>query len=272
MKFTFMLAPMEDYTDNAFRTICYQNGADLTFTEMVRIDPLSRNNAATWSRLDFKDSTPVIIQLLGTNELRLKKFLKMFKPHQGFQGFNFNLGCPSPQVIKLGQGCAMIKRISKTKKLVKIIHDYGYNCSIKMRLGMNQFEKEKKIYLNLIDAVPAEFFIVHARYGAQTYEEEPDYSVYEECVKTKKNIIANGNIKTKEQIDFFKKIGVKGVMIGRTAVNNPNIFNELKGAKTKNLELIKKEYLALAEEYNAPFKYRKNVLKHLGEKDEHYEE
>jgi len=201
--FTFMLAPMEDITDPSFRTICHKYGADLTFTEMVRIDPLSRNNAATWSRLDVKDSTPVIIQLLGTNEPRLKKFLKMFKPHEGFEGFNFNLGCPSPQVIKLGQGCAMIKRISKTKKLVNIIHDYGYNCSIKMRLGMNKFEKEKKIYLNLIDAVPAEFFIVHARYGAQTYKEEPDYSVYEECVKTGKNIIANGNITTKEQVENY---------------------------------------------------------------------
>lgn len=267
-----MLAPMEDITDSAFRTICHKYGADTTFTEMVRIDPLSRNNAATWSRLEFKDSTPVIIQLLGANEPRLKKFLKLFKPHQGFEGFNFNLGCPSPQVIKLGQGCAMIKRISKTKKLVNIIHDYGYNCSIKMRLGMNKFEKEKKIYLNLIDAVDADFFIVHARYGAQTYKEEPDYSVYEECVKTGKKIIANGNINTKEQVEYFKKINVNGIMIGRKAVNNPAIFNELKGLKSPNLETIKKEYLELAEKYNAPFKYRKNVLKHLGEKDEEYRE
>lgn len=267
-----MLAPMEDITDPSFRTICHKYGADLTFTEMVRIDPLSRNNAATWSRLDVKDSTPVIIQLLGTNEPRLKKFLKMFKPHEGFEGFNFNLGCPSPQVIKLGQGCAMIKRISKTKKLVNIIHDYGYNCSIKMRLGMNKFEKEKKIYLNLIDAVPAKFFIVHARYGAQTYKEEPDYSVYEECVKTGKNIIANGNITTKEQVEYFKKINVKGIMIGRKAVNNPSIFNELKGLKSPNLETVKKEYLELSKKYNAPFKYQKNVLKHLGEKNEEYKE
>jgi tRNA-dihydrouridine synthase len=61
-------------------------------------------------------------------------------------------------------------------------------------------------------------------------------------------------------------------MIGRKAVNNPAIFNELKGLKSPNLEIIKKEYLELSEKYDAPFKYRKNVLKHLGEKNEEYKE
>jgi tRNA-dihydrouridine synthase len=36
-----MLAPMEGVTDNAFRTLYYKNGADLTFTEMARVDNLA---------------------------------------------------------------------------------------------------------------------------------------------------------------------------------------------------------------------------------------
>lgn len=292
MPFTYMSAPMEDISDNAFRTLCHRYGADVTFTEMVRIEALARKNASTWSRLEFHDGTPTIIQLLGADEYYLKKFLSMFKPHDGFQGFNLNLGCPSPHVVKLGQGCAMIKRIAKTQKLVDIIKKNNYNTSIKIRLGLNQFEKQRKVYLNLIKAVNADFFVVHARYGSQTYLDKPDYTIFPECVETAeksgKTIIANGDIDTKENIEELKNMGVKGVMIGRAAVHNPAIFNILKGQCEKqcdssinipsitklngssinipSIAKLKEEYLKLAGQFNAPFKYRKNVLKHIGNK------
>jgi len=259
-----MSAPIEDVSDNAFRTLCFKYGADLTFTEMIRVEGLSKNNAATWSRLDFHDLTPTMIQLMAGKEYSLKKFLSMFKPHESFEGFNFNLGCPSPDIIRIGQGSAMIKRISKTKKLVDIINKAGYPVSIKMRLGLNKFEKDKKVYLNLIKEVDVDFFILHARYGSQTYNDAPDYSVYQECCETGKIIIANGDIDSKEKVERLRSTGVKGVMVGRASVKNPAIFNVLKGKPAPSIDELKKEYIELAERYNAPFRYRKNVLKHLG--------
>ena len=118
--------------------------------------------------------------------------------------------------------------------------------------------------MHLIDAVDADFFVVHARHGAQNYDEAPDYNVYDECVKTGKEIIANGDIKTKEQVDLLKAKGVKGVMIGRAAVLNPAIFNILKGKPAAPIEKIKEEYFALNQKYDEPFRYRKNVTKWLG--------
>lgn len=263
-KFMFMLAPIEDMTSNAFRTICHKYGADLTFTEMVRIQSLGRNNKTSWERLVAKDSTPTQIQLIGNDEYYLKKFLSKFEPEKCFEGFNLNLGCPAPNFVNYGLGCAMIKRVSKTKKIIKIIQDRGYKASIKMRLGLNKFEKEKKVYLNLINAVDADFFVVHARHGQQSYDDPPDFSVFDECVKTGRVIIANGSIKTKEQIDFLKGVGVKGAMIGRAAIVDPAIFNKLKDISSPPCEQIKKEYLKLTEEYKEPFRYQKNVLKRLG--------
>ena len=158
----------------------------------------------------------------------------------------------------------MLKRISKTKKIINVFRDYGYKISIKMRLGLNKFEKERKVYLNLIDAVDADFFIVHARYGQQTYAEPADFSVYEACVKTGREIIANGDIKTAEQIRSLKEIGVKGAMIGRAAVLDPGIFNRLKGISAPDSDIIIKECVELSKKYNEPFKYQKNVVKHSG--------
>ena len=115
-KFQYMLAPMEDFTDNAFRTLCYRHGADITFTELLRIEALAKGVANTWDRIEKKDNTPVIVQLLGSSEEDLAKFLEMFKPFDGFIGFNLNLGCPDPQVVSLGYGCTMIKNFSKVKR------------------------------------------------------------------------------------------------------------------------------------------------------------
>lgn len=225
--FNLMLAPMEGRTNPEFRDLCYKNGADSSFTEMARISALARGNKSTLEKIKIPKPIPTYIQLIGSNEKDLIKFLQNFKPPNGFLGFNLNLGCSSPNMLQVGLGCALIKRISKIKKLVKIIDDQGYSTSIKLRLGMNKFEKQKKSYLNLIRVVNADFFIVHARHGKETLKDPADFSVYGECVKTNKIIIANGDIKTKEQIQYLRSIGIKGAMIGRAALQDPHIFNIL---------------------------------------------
>jgi len=265
MSFTYMLAPLEDTGDNALRTLCHRYGADSTFTEMARIDSLARRNKNTLERTRLHDDTPAWIQITGSQDNVLKRYFAHFEPQKGFLGFNFNLGCPSPHIIRNGLGCAMIKRVSKTRKLVQIAKDYSFPVSIKMRLGMNSFEKEKKAYLNLIDAVDVDFFAVHGRYGTQTYEDPVDYGAIIECVKSGKTIIANGDVTSKEQVDFLKANGIKGVMIGRAAVYNPAIFNLLQGKLIPSLEQLKQEYLVLADKFNAPFRYQKNVLKRFGQ-------
>ncbi len=259
-----MLAPMRDITSAAFRNICNKYGADLTFSELVKIKGLARKDSNTWSRIVHKDSVPVVIQVLGSREQYFKKFLNMFTPFVGFEGFNLNLGCPDPAVINDGLGCAMVKRLSKVKKIISIFKDYGYNLSMKMRLGLNEKEKKRKVYLHMIEAADADFFIIHARHGAQGYDQPADFTVFEDCVNTGKYIVANGDIRTKEQLEDLKEIGVKGVMIGRNAVIDPTIFNKLKGLPTPPNAIVEQEYLELTEMYSEPLRYRKNVIKWFG--------
>ncbi len=270
-KFYYMLAPIEDMTDSCFRAICHKYGADLTFTELIRFESLAKNNQSSWDRIKLYDDTPTVIQVIGEREQFLKKFLSKFEPSKGFKGFNLNLGCPAPNFVNHGIGCAMVKRISKTRKLVDIIKDRGYNASIKLRLGLNKYEKEKKAHLNLIKGVNADFFIVHARYGKQTYKEKSDWDVFPECVKTGKNIVANGDIVTKQDIETIRSFGCKGAMIGRAAIKNPLIFAGLKDISLPPIDQIKEEYLSLVKERNPPFRYQKNIFKHLS-KDEAFEE
>jgi tRNA-dihydrouridine synthase len=269
--FQYMLAPLEDFTDSAFRTLCFRHGCDLTFTEMARVSSLLVRNVSTQSRAFIPDETPTVIQLLAVKEDQLKQLMIDFTKQmdnseigKGFMGFNINMGCPSPEIIRVGMGCALMKRVTRAQALVKIIKDVGYLASIKMRVGMNSFEKENKAYLNLLNTVDADYFIVHGRHGKETYNNPCDFKVFNECVATGKNIIANGDIKTKEQLSELKSIGVKGVMIGRAAVTNPAIFAKLKGLHEPSIEDLKKEYQELAKLYNTKEKHVNNVLKFMG--------
>ncbi len=259
------LAPLEGVSDCAFRTLCYNHGADLTFTEMVRVDSILRNNQATLKMLDLKNDTPTVIQLLVTKPQALEKFITLFptfkiKP----AGFNLNLGCPSPDAINQGAGAALVKRIQRVQELVKILKKTELPISIKIRLGLNQFEKEKKVYLNLISEVDADYFIIHPKHARQTSIERCDWSVYPECIATGKRIVANGDIYAPEHLHYFKNLGIKELMLGRAAVINPAIFEHLKEKKSYSLSGLKKEYLELTQTYNSLDKYRKNTLKYLG--------
>jgi tRNA-dihydrouridine synthase B len=260
--FVYMLAPMEDIADDPFRYLCCKHGADAVFTEMARIDSLARKNRSTLERIRLIHSIPTFIQLIGNKEALLDEFLKNFTAEHGFEGFNLNAGCPSPEFINLGMGSAMIKRIQKIKKMVDVIKKYGYSASLKIRLGMNSFEKTQKVYLNLIKGIDCDFFIVHARHGNQGYSEKADWSVYKECCDTGKNIIANGDIRAKEDVVLLKSYGVKGVMLGRAAVINPAVFNHLKGVEDVSADKLIAEYSELSEGKDP--RYRKNVMKFLG--------
>jgi tRNA-dihydrouridine synthase len=267
-----MLAPLEDYSDSAFRTLCFRHGADLTFTEMSRVEGIVRRNKPTLAKIQLHDDTPVEIQLLAGREDQLEKYISSFEPKGGFKGFNLNLSCPSPNVMQQGRGCAMVKRVSKTNRLVSIIKKHNYPVSIKLRLGTNFFEKSHKVYLNCLKEVDAEFFVVHAKTGAQESKESADFSVLKECVDITKSrgipLIANGGIDSNEVIDKLKELGVSGAMIGRPSILNPAIFDKLKGKAVPSIEELKKEYLDLANHFSASTKYRENILKELEKKDQ----
>lgn len=257
-----MLAPMEDYTDSAFRRLCFNHGVDLTFSEMMWVEGILRSNNPTLIKYSFFDNTPVQIQLLVNNSEQVKKFLKNFIPFDGFEGFNLNYGCPSRKVIKAGRGPAMVRRVSRTKEIIKVFRDANYKISIKMRLGLNELDLENKSYLNLIRETDPDFFVVHGKHAMQRSGESIDNSIYEECISESKGIpiIANGNIYTKKNVEDLKRIGLSGVMLGRGAIKNPAIFDLIKGNNIPSSEKIREEYLELAKKYQTHPKYIEKVL------------
>ena len=271
-----MLAPMEGYSDGVLRTLCHAHGADLTFTEMAHVESLLRGNKPAQTRITVPDSTPVQIQLLTGREDRLERFVDGFTPFPGFKGFNLNLCCPSRDVIRHGKGAAMIKRATKTQRLVSIIQGHGYPASVKLRLGTNEYEKRNKLYLNSLGGVEADLFIVHAKTAAQGSGEPEDYSVFPECVEAAGGVpvIANGGVDSAEKVRALMGMGVAGVMIGRATLGNPAVFDALKNELGLNeprrmvpsIEELVREYDSLHMRLRGDEIYRESFLRVAGRK------
>jgi len=269
-----MLASLERYSDSVFRTLCYRHGAELTFTEMAHVNSFLNNNRGSLRKIEPRDSTPVQIQILSSNEAKLDRFLSRFRPFKGFRGFNLNLSCPSKDVIRQGKGAAMVKRATKTSKLVRLIRGHGHPVSVKIRLGLNQREKKNKLYLNNLGGVDPDFFVVHAKHAGQGSSEPEDNSVYPECVEVARGIpvIANGGIETPEKVKSLMEMGVGGVMMGRPAIGNPAIFNLLKNKLGLNspLKLVPRaadlgqEYKDIFDSLGGDEKYKFRFLKVVG--------
>jgi len=269
-----MLASLERYSDSVFRTLSYNHGADLTFTEMAHVGSFLKRNKASLEKIEPRDATPVQIQILSSNEGNLDRFLSEFKPSDGFMGFNLNLNCPSKDVIRQGKGAAMVKRAAKTARLVSLIRDHGHPVSVKIRLGLNQFEKDHKLYLNNLGGVDPDFFVVHAKHAAQSSGEKEDHSVYPECVEAARGIpvIANGGIETPEMVQSLVEMGVGGVMMGRPAMGNPAIFDLMKNELGVNdpprpvptTDDLMREYDDIYEAIGGSEKYRSRFLKVVG--------
>jgi len=269
-----MLASLERYSDSVFRTLAYNHGADLTFTEMAHVESFLKRNKASLEKIEPRDATPVQIQILSGNEGKLDRFLSDFKPSDGFMGFNLNLNCPSKDVIRQGKGAAMVKRAAKTARLVSTIRDHGHPVSVKIRLGLNQFEKDHKLYLNNLGGVDPDFFVVHAKHAAQSSGEKEDNSVYPECVEAARGIpvIANGGIETPEMVQSLMEMGVCGVMMGRPAMGNPAIFDYMKNELGVNdpprpvptTDDLMRAYDDIYEAIGGSEKYRSRFLKVVG--------
>ena len=275
-----MLASLERYSDSVFRTLLYNHGADLTFTEMAHVESFLKRNKVSLEKIEPRDATPVQIQILSSNKGNLDRFLSDFKPFDGFRGFNLNLNCPSKDVIRQGKGAAMVKRAAKTARLVSLIRDHGHPVSVKIRLGLNQFEKDNKLYLNNLGGVDPDFFVVHAKHAAQSSGEKEDYSVYPECVEAARGIpvIANGGIETPKMVQSLVEMGVGGVMMGRPALGNPAIFDLMKNELGVNdpprpvptTDDLKQEYNDIYEAIGGSEKYRSRFQKVVGKTRPHY--
>lgn len=245
----FILSPLESVSDAAFRRLCWSLGAGFTWTEMIRARGLVRNNKSTIDLIDsFDADVPTGVQLMVANEKELEEALTKLDalaatthPHfKNLRAVDLNFGCPSPEVIKVGAGPALLKRHHKLKAILQVLRAWKQRTALpigavtaKVRLGLNRAEMDQKVVLPIVE-LANEFLdglTVHARHAR---EESTTPAHWEAIAEVKQRatvpVIGNGDVVSADSaLKLMQETGCDAVMIARGAIRSPWLFRELTG-------------------------------------------
>lgn len=267
----FVLAPMDDVTDIAFRELCEKLGASYTISELTSVEALIRDKIYL-ERISRGNLKVNCVQLFGSNPDSFIEAIKKIEDDVDIIDINF--GCPSPSVNSNNSGAILLEDPKNIGKILdKIVKYTNLPVTAKIRLGY-----KKITYLEVakeIENCGVNLITVHGRTAEQKYSGKANWEAIKEIKeKLKIPVIGNGDITNEEDIDKYLGEYSSGLMIGRAAIGNPDIFNKFNyynktGNKLfiENLKERKKElfldYIKLLEKYqfkNINLKIQKQAM------------
>ncbi|MBT3416519.1 tRNA dihydrouridine synthase DusB [Candidatus Woesearchaeota archaeon] len=255
------LAPMADVTDAAFRILCSNYGAGLTYTEMISSTALA--NSGKNKLFDVQEcEKPIAVQLMGNNLDHISKAVKRIDDKIDL--IDFNMGCPMKKIVNAGCGAALMKNPIFVKKIVNtLVKSTKKPISIKIRSGWDSKSINVLEIAKIAEKEGASMITVHPKTQSQLRDGEANWNLIKE-VKDNLSIpvIGNGEVWNVQDIEkMLSETNCDYVMIGRAATKNPYIFKQYndylktgKFGKLTNFEMIR-DYLELAEKYQTNFNY-----------------
>ena len=110
IKTPLALAPMAGVTDVAFRTICREQGAGLTCTEMVSSKALCFQDKKSIPLLKLGDGEhPAAAQIFGSDPVCMQEAAAIAHQVSGADFIDINMGCPVPKVANSGDGSGLMR-------------------------------------------------------------------------------------------------------------------------------------------------------------------
>lgn len=259
-----ILAPLAGYTDLAFRRLAKDFGVGLTVTEMVSVRGLVRENKKTATLLALApNEKPSCVQLFGSTPKEFTDALSL-SCIEGFDIVDINMGCPMPKVTKNGDGSALLDNIKVASDIIKACVRTGKNITVKVRLGKSNKDNALD-FCKMVQDSGAKMLTVHGRTVDELYSGTADWDTIGTIANTLSiPVVGNGDIASVQDINLrLSSYGVAGVMIGRGAIGNADIFAKALG-KT-GLEL--KQLILKHIEYSLSFYSEQytvcNMRKHI---------
>jgi nifR3 family TIM-barrel protein len=275
----FVLAPMADVTDCAFRRMIAKYGRpDVTWTEFVSADGLCSPGRPVLLRdLEFTDAErPIVAQLFSSKPEKMREAAALCQ-ELGFDGIDINMGCPDKSIEKSGCGAAMIKSPAVARAVIRAAREGAPKLpiSVKTRIGYNKNEiatwipeilAEKPAALTIHCRTRKEMSLVPAR-----WEHVREVAALRDKLSPETLVIGNGDV---IDIDDARKkaaeFGADGVMLGRAIFGNPWLFSSLRSKDGKTHVPSVAEKLRTAVEHTKLFEKLLGDIKSFAIMKKHY--
>ena len=233
LKGNIFLAPVAGYSDSAFRSVCIENGACFTYTEMVSAEALVRNNIKTETLMARAyNEDKYAVQIFGGEEDSMAQATRIVLEKTHCEVIDINCGCPVPKIIKTGAGSALTRDPERLYKIAKAVKNAAGDTpvTVKIRSGWDKPNMTWKEAAQAALEAGVSAITIHPRTRAQGYEGHSDWSIMKDLVEFvdgKVPVFGSGDLfKVEDVVKMLEQTGVDAVMYARGAMGNPFIFKD----------------------------------------------
>ena len=240
LKGNLFLAPVAGYSDAAFRSVCIENGACFTYTEMVSAEALVRKNLKTEILMRRAcNEKAYSVQIFGGEPEIMAEAANIVLEKTHCEVIDINCGCPVPKIIKTGAGSALTRDPDRLFKVAEAVVKAGGGVpvTVKIRSGWESKQITWQAAAKAALSAGVSAITIHPRTRAQGYEGHSDWNIMKELVELvdgRVPVFGSGDLfKPEDAKAMLEQTGADAVMFARGAMGNPFIFRDATDLLTK---------------------------------------